>query len=643
MTNPGPVAPRRTRLRPLGPDEVRLGDGTWGAWQRRTGAVTLRHGIRMLEREGALDNLRRLVGRSAAPFRGMVFQDSDVHKMLEAVAWELGRVDDPVLRAFFDETVSLLEGVQRDDGYLNSAFQRDDAPAPVWTDFAHGHELYCAGHLIQAGVAARRAMGDDRLLAVAVRLADHIAERFGGADSSAYPGHPEIEYALVELYRLTGDRRHLDTARAFIDRRGAGWLGPGMFGAAYLQDDAPVRETTTLRGHAVRALYLNAGATDVAIETGDDELLAVMRAQWDDLVARRMYLTGGTGSRHRDEAFGDAYELPPDRSYSETCAGIALLHWGWRMLLATGDSRYLEPVETALYNVVAAGIGDDGASFFYSNPLQLRGDHVAGQEEATARRLPWYACACCPPNLMRTFASIEALVAVAAPGELRIANYTRAHIDTDAPGARVVLDVDTDYPQDSRVRIAVHEMPSGVTLLLRMPQWCRRADLRVDGAARAVDAREGWVRIAGPLAPGTVIELSLEMPVDVVAAHPRADAVRGTVAVRRGPVVYCLEQRDNTADIESCLIDPAAVIRPGTTGATALGPLLHASGVSRDLDAAEPLYAPWPRPARPLEAEELTLRPYATWGNAAPGAMRVWIPLTAADDRAAPLDEGDRR
>ena len=603
--------------------EVELGDGTLGRWQRRNRETTIPHGIERLETDGALDNLRRLVGRSDAPFRGLVFADSDVHKTLEAVAWELGHAEDARLRAFYEEAIALLADAQDEDGYLDSAFQRADRVKERWSDLTTGHELYCAGHLIQAAVASVRALGDDRLLAVATKAADLIVHRFGGPDAQGYCGHPEVEYALVELYRLTGRQEYLDLAKTFIDRRGSGWLGHGGFGSVYYQDDTPVRETAIMRGHAVRALYLNSGVADAFLETGDETLLRALTTQWDDMVTRRSYLTGGTGSRHKDEAFGDAYELPSERAYAETCAGIAAMHWAWRMYLATGDLGYGDFFETALYNVVADGISDDGASFFYSNPLQLRPDHSSGQQEAAARRLDWYYCACCPPNLMRTFASIEGYLAGIRGNELQLVQYTRARITASLGAGRVVLNVDTEYPLDGRVRIEVVEGAGSGDLSLRIPSWCRGFAVSVDGRPVESAVRDGAVHLSGALATGTVVELAFEMPAEVLAGNPRADAIRGSVAVRRGPIVYCAEQRDNVADIDQLDVDPSAPITESIT-ATSLGPVLEAAGVVRAL--VEGLYAPWHAQAEPGGQATLRLRPYASWGNGEPGAMRVWLP-----------------
>ncbi|GAA4166676.1 glycoside hydrolase family 127 protein [Gryllotalpicola daejeonensis] len=627
MTTAQPMAAARTgRVAPIA-GEITLGDGLLGRWQRRNREATLPHGIEQLEVSGVLDNLRRLVGESDAPFRGLVFADSDLHKTLEAVAWELGHAEDERLRAFYEEAVALLARVQEDDGYLDSAFQRPDREKERWSDVTNGHELYCAGHLIQASVAAKRALDDDRLLAIATRIADLLVRRFGGPDAQGYPGHPEVEYALVELSRLTGRGDYLELAKAFIDRRGSGWLGRGGFGPIYYQDDTPVRETAIMRGHAVRALYLNSGVADVYLETGDETLLEPLTTQWDDMVTKRSYLTGGTGSRHKDEAFGDAYELPSERAYAETCAGIAAMHWAWRMYVATGDLSYGDFFETALYNVVADGISEDGTSFFYSNPLQLRPDHTTAQQEATACRLDWYYCACCPPNLMRTFASIEGYIAAARGDELQLVQFTRGRIEAQLDSGRTVLEIDTDYPVDGRVAIRVIEGFVGGDLALRIPGWASGRRIAVDGQAAPAEVRDGAVRLPGALAAGTLIELELDLTPQVLVADPHVDAVRGSVAVRRGPIVYCAEQSDNGVDVDRVALDPSQPVTAGDAS-TPLGPVLEASAHAQP--ESDRLYRPWrPRTGAPGEhGEPLTvrLRPYATWGNGEPGAMRVWIP-----------------
>lgn len=648
-TTPGPLTAAPVAATALGVVAplnrgTALGNGVLGRWQLRNKERTIPHGIDRLEAVGNLDNLRRAAGQSEAPFRGLVFADSDVYKTLEAIAWELGHGRDDALHLFYDDTVTLLQEAQEESGYLNSAYQTADADgAPRrdhatvrerWTDFAFGHELYCAGHLIQAAVASARSLGDDRLLQVATRFADLIVREFGGPESPVYPGHPEIEYALVELYRLTEKKEYLDTAGAFIDRRGRGWLGDGVFGKVYYQDDTPVRETEVMRGHAVRAIYLNSGAADVYLETGDATLLAALETQWDDMVSRRSYVTGGSGSRHQDEAFGDAYELPSDRAYAETCAGIAAMHWAWRMYLATGGAKYADFFETALYNVVADGLAESGDAFFYSNPLQLRADHLSVQEEAAATRLGWYYCACCPPNLMRTFASLEGYLAGVRGDELQLVQYTRSRIEAEVEGIRCVVDVDTEYPLDGRVRITVIEASGGSypvgapvgALALRVPGWCSGVNTVVNGSAVDVEPSDGWLRLEGALAAGTVVVLDFDLTPQVLVPDERIDAIRGCVAARRGPVVYCLEQRDNTADVDRATLDLEEPLAETET-TTELGPVLAAAGAVRE-GGTGALYAPrgGTRPAP--ERTMLRLRPYATWGNGNPGAMRVWIPVT---------------
>ncbi|WP_033372607.1 glycoside hydrolase family 127 protein [Glaciibacter superstes] len=612
---------------------MKLGAGLLGDWSRRNRETTIPHGIAMLRESGVLANFQRLIGETDAQFRGPLFADSDLYKMLEAIAWELGHEDDVELRRFFMESVELLERAQRDDGYLNTAFQRGEREP--WSDFIHGHELYCLGHLIQAAIAANRTIGDARLLAVALKYVDLVINLFGAAESDAYCGHPEIETALVELYRLTADRRHLDLASAFIDRRGSGFIGAGIYGSQYYQDDAPVRSTATLRGHAVRALYLNTGVADLYLETGDRSLLEALQRQWDDLTTRRLYITGGTGARHRDEAFGDGYELPSERAYAETCAGIALMTWAWRMYLISGHARYLDTFETTMYNLLAAGISLNGTEFFYTNPLQRRPDHGATQEEASGARQPWFYCACCPPNIMRTFASIEnyAVTTVTDRDELQIGLFTHAAIcSTLSSGVTTELTVATDYPERGAIRIDVTRGAGlDAILSLRVPAWCADFEVSVNNTVLTVEPEEGWIRLPGALAEGTVVELQLGLEPKFVRGHPRADGIRGSVAILRGPTVYCLDQSDNAVDIDSVeALLPASVHESAEhSDSPVVGPkLIVQAGVDQRAPDQIPLYASiGDAQNEDRQVAEVVLRPYATWGNTETvSGMRVWIP-----------------
>jgi DUF1680 family protein len=365
--------------------------------------VLLPEAVGHLEDAGNFGNLRAAAGRSDEPYRGMVFADSDVYKWLEAIGWELARRPDDHLARSADTTIELIADAQYDDGYLNSYYQ---VAQPGWSNLTHDHELYCAGHLIQAAVAQSRGRGDHHLLTVARRFVDLIETVFTGDRRPSTPGHPEIEMALVELYRLTREPRHLALAEHFVDQRGHGQLRSGHFGSSYFQDHIPVREATEVAGHAVRALYLAAGVTDIYLETSEPQLLEAIRAQWHDMAARKSYVTGGLGAHHQDEAFGDPYELPPDRCYGETCAAIASIMWNWRMLLVTGDARHADLIERTLYNGFLVGLALDGRGFSYVNPLQVRDQHRDPVERGALRQ-PWYECACCPPNVMRLLASLD--------------------------------------------------------------------------------------------------------------------------------------------------------------------------------------------------------------------------------------------
>ena len=392
-------------LKTLDAGAVAIDGGVWARRQAVNRAAALPHGFRMLEAAGNLENLRIAAGRSAGRYRGPVFMDSDVYKWLEAAAFEMARAPSDWPRSTSEATIDLVAAAQGADGYLNSHYTVAE-PGQRWTDLAQGHELYCAGHLIQAAVAYRRATGDDRLLTIARRFADHIDSVFGPGRRVATPGHPEIETALVELYRETGETRYLDLRGLFPRPPRARMAGPGRFNSsAYYQDHVPVREAEVVEGHAVRALYLAAGVADLYLETGEAALLEALTRQWHDMVGGKLYVTGGVGARHLAEAFGEPYELPNDLAYCETCAAIASVMWSWRMLLATGQSRYADLIERTLYNGVLAGVSLSGDRYFYVNPLASNGE-VEHLSRGGCRRKEWHLVACCPPNVMRLFASL---------------------------------------------------------------------------------------------------------------------------------------------------------------------------------------------------------------------------------------------
>ncbi|MGP3964878.1 glycoside hydrolase family 127 protein [Nonomuraea sp. 3N208] len=584
-------------LRPL---TARLSPhGVLGAWQQRNAEATIPHCITQLEASGVLDNFRRVVGESGAAYRGFVFADSDLYKVIEAVAWEIGRSGTNRWDAWLDEVIGLVGRVQDSTGYVMTWIQGVH-PEKRFAELEWTHEMYVLGHLIQAAVALDRAAGRDDLLRIARRFTDLLHRHFGPGREEGVCGHPEIETALVELYRHTGEERDLTLAQRMIDLRGLGLLKTGHFGAQYFQDHLPVRQARTAVGHAVRQLYLNAGVTDLYLETGEKELLEVQRAQWENVHQRKMYITGAYGSRHRDEAFGDDYELPSDRAYAETCASIADLHWSWRMLLATGESRYADVIEREIHNAIAASVDASGTRFFYSNPLQLRPDRY-DEENAPRERAAWYACACCPPNVTRLVAQFGAYVASEGDDEVRIHQYADADIDLPAHLGEGVLEMRTDYPSSGTVELSVRgRLAPGVRLALRIPDWSR-GTLTPD--------EDGYLRVD----PRTGFRLELDVRPRWTRAHPRVDALRGCVALERGPIVYCVEQSSlpEGVAIEDLVIDVTVPPGPELTGHRIEAPagLYQASGrVPTSTALAVPAV------------------PFATWGNTGSRAMRVWLP-----------------
>jgi hypothetical protein len=646
-------------LRPLPAGGVRL-DAAGGLAADRVAVNAQRSlaaGLARLTAAGTLENLKLAAagpsgdapaGASgdAVSYHGKLpFLDTDVYKWLEAVSWHLQ--DDGSAESAWSEradaVIELVAGAQQPDGYVNS-FVTVMRGGERWADLPSGHELYCAGHLIQAGVAHHRATGKDTLFGIARRFADLLVTEFGeGGRRVGYCGHPEAETALVELYRETDERAYLDLARRFIDLRGQGLLGDRPFGRHYFQDLTPVRQTHSMHGHAVRALYLAAGVADVYLETGEAALLDALRDQWADLVRGKTYLTGGVGARHRDEALGDAFELPADRAYTETCAAIALLQWAWRMQLATGESQYADMFERVLYNGFLAGVALDGERFFYVNPLHVRADSTLGPHG----RQEWFSCACCPPNVMRTLASLSHYFATSDDGGLQVHQYAggsiRAHNGGGGAGESVFgVDVQTGYPFDGAVRLTVPRECAGEwTLSLRIPAWARgEATLLVDGRAVRLAASADVARLTRAWRGGEVVELNLPMRPRLTLADPRVDDARGAVAIERGPLVYCAEQADQKFELADLRLTgtPRGGVELEISGLTLPTVLVDAILVDTTPQAQDAAAASWPY--RTLTAGAagdaadqpglgartvLTAIPYFAWANREYGAMRVWL------------------
>jgi DUF1680 family protein len=614
--------------------------GFWHTRREVNAQVGIPQGPQLLQAAGNLHNLRLAAGAAQGGFVGdYPFQDTDVYKWLEAASWQLAQEAasrrDSGLGGEVESIIALVAAAQEPDGYLNTWFQTGKGQGR-YSDLRWGHELYCAGHLIQAAVAHHRATGRTELLDVARRFADHVDTMFGPADSGSpldtFDAHPEVETALVELYRETGERRYLDLAGYFVDRHGHGAHG----GESYCQDRVPVRTAETVEGHAVRQLYLLAGAADLATETGEQDLADACARLWHAMTVSKTHVTGGVGAHHDKEDFGDAFELPNERAYCETCAAIASIQFSWRMVLLTGHARYSDLIERTLFNGFLAGVSLDGEGWLYVNPLQVRDGYIDAGGDQSSRRTRWFRCACCPPNVMRLLASLEHYLSSTDGRGLQIHQYASGRFQGEADGLPVSVTADTDYPWHGRVVVTVDETPASPwTLSLRIPGWCTDSSVvhgqdGVPVAEASVD--EGWLRIERVWAPGDEIALDLDMRPRLVAADPRVDAVRGCVAIERGPLVYCLEQADHPGGgLDDVTIDPAVEPavkeRPDLLGGVTT---VVAAGHRR----AVPPTDWWPYRATDASATtsgrgtplELVAVPYFAWANRETGSMRVWLP-----------------
>ncbi len=596
----------------------------------------------------SIENFRIAAGESTGEFFGRVFQDSDVAKWLEAVSYVLAAEPDPELEKIADEVIDLIAKAQQDDGYLNTYFTVAE-PDRRWTNLRDWHELYCAGHMMEAAVAYYEATGKRKLLEVMCRFADHIDRTFGHKPDQmrGYPGHPEIELALVRLYNATGNERYLELSKYFIDERGQEphWYeieqekrgaGPRPYlpdlGPAYSQAHLPIREQQTAEGHAVRALYLFSGVTDVATETNDNELLDVCKRLWENVTHQRMYITGAVGSDHYGERFSLDYDLPNDRAYTETCASIALVFWAHRMLHTDIDAEYADVLERALYNGVLSGISLDGKSFFYVNPLEVWPEACKVRDDlrhVKTVRQGWFSCACCPPNVARLIASLGQYMYSHSADTAYIHLYAANEANLDLGGRKLRLAQETDYPWQETVSVTVQPDQAGeFTIALRIPGWCKKTHLAVNGkpADLASITAKGYAYVSRMWEPGDEIQLTLAMPIQRIRANPQVRENAGRVALQRGPIVYCLEEVDNGANLSSMILPPSAELTAQWQPELLSG-VMVIKGKAQRIDEStweNTLYCPVEVPPG-TRTVEITAIPYSTWCNRLPGEMLVWI------------------
>ena len=558
--------------------------------------------------------------REGDPNRPHIFWDSDVAKWMESVGYIIEKTPMPDLEKAVEEMIDSIEANQCADGYFNSYFITME-PSKRWTERAW-HELYCAGHLIEAAIAWKNATGRDRFLKIMCRYADYIDRVFRVEGSAKFvtPGHQEIELALVKLYHATGEKKYLDLSAFFIDNRGRNdkdAAADHWSKGRQAQDHAPCEEQITAEGHAVRASYMYSAMADIARERGDEALLKACKAIFGNIANRRMYITAGVGSTQCGEAYTRDYHLPNETAYTETCASIALAYFAQRMLLLEPDAKYADVIERVLYNGFLASTSLDGRRFFYSNPMEIeaakRAPYAVKEHEwlPDIERVEVFSCSCCPPNITRFVASVGDYLYTADDERV----YLHQYIGSTAKVGGATIQVDTAYPADGAVRIKASGM-SGRKLCVRIPLWCANFTLSCD-----YTLENGYAVISA--ADDFDVELVLDMPVVLMEANPNVASNTGKVAVMRGPVVYCMEAKDNGERIFDCMIDadPEAVAEYNETYHM---PVVKAKGWKRPAPEGEWLYRPL---AGKLEQTVLTLIPYYVLANRGESDMRVWIPV----------------
>ncbi|MHB9026414.1 MAG: glycoside hydrolase family 127 protein [Armatimonadota bacterium] len=650
-----PTSASLRRFFPVPFTDVRIDDAFWAPRLRTNREKSIPYVYEQCKDTGRIDAFR-LNWKPGAEHQPHIFWDSDVAKWLEGACYSLTTHPDPTVAAMVEETVALIAAAQQPDGYLNTYYTTVE-PEKRWTNLRDCHELYCAGHLIEAAVAHFQATGSRKLLDALCRYADYIDTVFGvePGKQRGYCGHEEIELALVKLYHATGEERYLRLSRYFVEERGqqpyffveeARGRGeqPGYL-MEELQAHAPVREQTTPVGHAVRAMYLYSAMADLAHELGDPTLLDACRRLWGEVIEKHLYLTGGIGSGIWGESFWGEYQLPNEQAYAETCAAIGLVFWSHRLLQFDCDGRYADVLEQALYNGVISGVSRDGMFFFYENPLASFGDQ---------HRKPWYGCSCCPTNLVRLFASLGDYIYSTSDDGLAVHLYIQGEMEAALPtGGRITLRQQTDYPWDGQVRLALEpSTPGEFTLRLRVPGWCRGFRLHVNGQPAEAPRERGYLCIRRQWTAGDVVELALAMPVELVEPHPSVVYNTERVALRRGPLVFCIEEVDQEREARrvilprqpelSCRFDPdllggvmiiegEALMANDALWKTLAPQMIHLQPFRQPIAetmANDNIQGCLYRPTAPLEATPTRLLaiPYYAWDNRKSGDMLVWIP-----------------
>ncbi len=586
--------------------QVRFSDKFWAQKQKINKDVTLNICLEKCEKTGRITNFEKAAGLIEGDYEGIFYNDSDVYKVIEGIAYSLMNHPDPELEKKADIIIEKIAAAQQDDGYLSSYFILT-APYKKWTDMDK-HEMYCGGHLMEAAIAYKKATGKKLFFDVACRLADHYVSLFGPGRRHWVPGHEEIELALIKLYHETEEKNYLDLARFLLDERGHGHGKGGRWDKgddkSYYQDEIPVREMVKVSGHAVRAMYLYSGIADVAAISEDAEYRSVLEQLWENVALRNMYITGGIGPSKYNEGFTTDFDLPNETAYCETCASVGMVYWNHRMNLMSGDSKYADILERVLYNGVISGVSLQGDRFFYDNPMESDG---------TSHRQEWYDCSCCPTQISRIIPSIGDYMYAVDNHRIWVNLYAESNAEINLRNGSVKIEKITNYPWDGKVSVRVFPtVKEDLELFLRIPGWCKSISASINHQAiESLEFEKGYLKIKHNWKSGDEIILNLDMPVETVRSINKVKENTGKAAIQRGPLVYCFEETDNRRNFDQlrlCQNSQFVVENNNQDNITEI----------KVVD----------------QKNKMTFKavPYHFWDNRDPGRMKVWVEMEDSDE-----------
>ena len=633
-------------ITPVSFTKVDINDSFWKPRLETNRKVTIPYDFEKCEETKRIQNFEIAAGLKEGDFVGIRYNDSDVFKIMEGAAYSLANHPDPELEKYLDELIAKVAGAQEDDGYLyttrtiNPENPAQNAGEERWSNLDQSHELYNVGHMYEAAVAHFQATGKRTFLDVAIKNADLIASIFGQDKQFGMPGHQEIEIGLVKLFRVTGDAKYLNLAKYFLDVRGQE-LDDATFPQrrdTYFQSHIPVVEQDEAVGHSVRATYMYSGMADVAAITGDKDYIRAIDKIWENVVYKKIYVTGGIGARHNGEAFGDNYELPNETAYNETCAAIANCMWNHRMFLLKGDAKYYDVLERTLYNGLLAGISMEGDAFFYPNPLACDAKYAFNQGALT--RKPWFDCSCCPSNIVRFLPSLPGYIYAVRENDLFVNLYMSNKAEVMIEENKVQLIQTSNYPWDGEITIEVNpESQSDFNLKLRIPGWSygqpvpgdlytyfekgnNRNTAQLNGNEVEMILEKGYLTINSNWKKGDVVKLNLPMEIQLVESHQKVMDNKNRVAIERGPIVYCIESVDNKGEVFN-LIMPEFAPFTSKWEQDMLGgiQLIHADAISFVLKIGGDEVK--------TKSHKLVAIPYYAWSHRGIGEMAVWLPKSA--------------